>query len=344
MSIKSIIRKKVGPLLQKAGYRTGLMWLLSKIYKKEGAIILMYHSVADNSFSEWIDPANHVPADVFKQQMEFLSKYRNVISLSELVLLLQEGKNPPANTVVITFDDGYLDNLTIAAPVLDQFKLTATLFLPTGYIERGETQWVDQVYSIFKYRSVNKILWGIKTPELFNLNEPEQLKKLYRSVCSELITSDVVNRKDFLQKLSEVLMPISAPPRLTMNWDEVNHLISDYNCFEIGAHTREHTDLTSIPIQEAEVELSECRNIIKNKINCEPYLFSFCYGRTSEELRKVARLEGFYAACGGEGLDPVIQMGADLFRLPRIAGPSRMEYFDMKINYQNTGVWRKLER
>ena len=53
------------------------------------------------------------------------------------------GRTPPAGTVCITFDDGYRDNLTVAAPILEKYRLPATLFLATGFVERGETQWSD---------------------------------------------------------------------------------------------------------------------------------------------------------------------------------------------------------
>ena len=46
----------------------------------------------------------------------------------------------------ITFDDGYRDNLTVAAPILEKYRLPATLFLATGYVERGETQWSDTLH------------------------------------------------------------------------------------------------------------------------------------------------------------------------------------------------------
>src|SRR6202008_4899171 len=59
------------------------------------------------------------------------------------------GRTPAAGTVCITFDDGYLDNLTVAAPILEKHGLPATLFLATGYIERAETQWSDRLYWAF---------------------------------------------------------------------------------------------------------------------------------------------------------------------------------------------------
>src|SRR5712692_3225333 len=110
-----------------------------------GAIILMYHSIAADNVAESVDPPNRLPPGMFERQMAFLSEHRRVVALSHVVEEIAAGRSPAAGTVCITFDDGYLDNLTTAAPILDRHKLPATLFLATGYVERGEAQWADSL-------------------------------------------------------------------------------------------------------------------------------------------------------------------------------------------------------
>lgn len=336
------MRRAWGPPIQKIAYRTGLMALSARLKDVRGAVILMYHSVADERLSKWIDPANHVPADIFEYQIDFLAKKRNVIPLAELVEIIRRGDTPPAGTVVITFDDGYLDNLTIAAPILARYHMPATIFLPTGYIDRGETQWIDQIYSIFTYRTNHRIDWPSDTDCPLDLHEPAQAATLYASLCAELIVSEPEKRKALINRLMEECKPESVPSRLTMTWDDIRVLTSDYSVFDLGGHTLEHTDLTRISLKEAEVELGACRERIKDEIHMIPRFFSFCYGRTSELLRRCAEKAGFEAACGGEGIDPVVRRNADVFRLPRVAAPSTRKNFDLKTDYINTGLWRRM--
>lgn len=137
--------RAIGWPVQPSAYPSGLMGLSSRRDRAHGAVILMYHSVADATTNEWIDPANHVPAHVFERQMEFLSAERVVMSLDDLVRALRNNQSLRPGSTIVTFDDGYLDNLTVAAPVQERFRLAATIFLPTGYIDRGENQWVEQV-------------------------------------------------------------------------------------------------------------------------------------------------------------------------------------------------------
>lgn len=342
--MKQQVRHRFGPFLQVMGHVTGLMQLTARLQQIEGAIILMYHSVVENPQTKWIDPANHVPANVFARQMEFLSRHRNVIGLNKLVSILQEDMIPPTGTVVITFDDGYLDNLTIAAPILDRYELPATLFLPTSYIDRGETQWVDQAYTAFKFRSKPMLAWGTDQATLFDLDDPGQNRVGYKTVCGELLKAGAQERQVLLTELYDQLQPTTRPPRLTMTWDEVRTLLSRHRCFQIGGHTLEHTDLTSVSEDKAKTELTTCAQRIQDELGVRPRHFSFCYGRTSESLRRLTTEVGFEAACGGDGLDPVIKAHADVFRLPRVAAPATMRRFDLLTSSANTGIWRRLGR
>ncbi|PLX48492.1 MAG: hypothetical protein C0613_10750 [Desulfobulbaceae bacterium] len=344
ITIKQSVRRLLGPTLQLVGYKTGLMRLAAGRGQIQGALILMYHSVGDAQNAKWLDPANHVPAAIFSRQMEFLARERKVVALDELVSTLQKGITPAAGTVVITFDDGYLDNLTVAAPILQRYKLPATLFLPIGYIDRAETQWVDQAYSAFKFRSNSRLVWGAGVATTFNLDDRAEHQAGYLAVCEQLLQAGARKRRELLDELFGQLHPTSLPPRLTMNWHEVKSLLRSYPCFEIGGHTLEHTDLSNVSGEEAQKELITCAQRLEEELGVQPHPFSFCYGRTSDSLRRMAATAGFEAACGGEGLDPVIKAPADLFRLPRVAGPASMRRFDLLTSSANTGIWRRLGR
>jgi peptidoglycan/xylan/chitin deacetylase (PgdA/CDA1 family) len=94
---------------------------------RRGSAILMYHAVGDRheQASRYV-----VPERRFKRQMAWLRLRRyNVILLEELVACLREHRLPPAKSVVVTFDDGYLDNAELALPVLRRFGFPATVFL-----------------------------------------------------------------------------------------------------------------------------------------------------------------------------------------------------------------------
>lgn len=96
---------------------------------EDRAIVLMYHSLSPvaNIFM-------NVEPFVFAQQLAYIAALkRPVISLAELVRRLSHGERL-GGSIVITFDDGYRDNRTVAYPVLERYKFPATIFVQTGLI------------------------------------------------------------------------------------------------------------------------------------------------------------------------------------------------------------------
>ncbi len=338
------LRILCGPTFQWVGYTTGLMQITSGRRSADGAVVLMYHSVADHRYSKWIDPRFHVPCGVFEEQMSFLASNKRVIRLSELVAALVNGRRLDAGTTVITFDDGCLDTLEIAAPILDRYGLPATVFLPTGYVDRGENQWVDQLYTAFRFRTTQAIALGSQRELVFNLNDMRQQRACYALLCDELLTARIEKRHVLLEELFGLLRPATGPPpRLTMTWNDVRALLNRYRLFEIGGHGVEHVDITALPEQEAVRELLTCRQRIRDETGIAPRHFSSCYCRSSDTLRRLLANTGFeaaFGACGGH--DPFVRCGTDLYDMPRVEAPATMHGFALAICPANRGVWRRM--
>jgi peptidoglycan/xylan/chitin deacetylase (PgdA/CDA1 family) len=93
--------------------------------------ILMHHHVSPNPGLVTVSPA------VFEKQIHWLAKrgYRS-IGCQEFAAFLA-GEPVPAKSVLITFDDGYLDNYVYAHPILQKYGMKAVLFVVTGWIGEG---------------------------------------------------------------------------------------------------------------------------------------------------------------------------------------------------------------
>ncbi len=104
--------------------------------------ILMYHSVSDKSsgHSHPYFETNTTPGR-FSEQIRFLADrgYRS-LTMSEAADMLQAEETTAERTVAITFDDGYEDFLTDAWPVLDKAGMTATVFVPTAFIDSSSSR------------------------------------------------------------------------------------------------------------------------------------------------------------------------------------------------------------
>ena len=95
--------------------------------------ILMYHHVGEPRDLSGLN----VSAETFERQMEFLKIHHiHVLSLEEVARRVRMHEALPMNAVVITFDDGYLDNIENAFPILKKMGFPATIFMITENIGR----------------------------------------------------------------------------------------------------------------------------------------------------------------------------------------------------------------
>lgn len=103
----------------------GVMWRLSTDYKIYGVPVLNYHQVNDEKHS-----ALTLHVDQFREQMENLhNQGYNTITLAQLYDYLENGTELPNKPIVITFDDGYVDNYKNVLPILKEYNMKATLFM-----------------------------------------------------------------------------------------------------------------------------------------------------------------------------------------------------------------------
>ena len=89
-----------------------------------------------------------VTPDNFNNQMKFLKKNYNIISLSSVNQYLKNHKIP-RNSIAITFDDGYQDNLINAIPILEEYNIPATFFVTSGYIGNNKEFYQETLNRIF---------------------------------------------------------------------------------------------------------------------------------------------------------------------------------------------------
>ncbi|QWD89163.1 polysaccharide deacetylase family protein [Polynucleobacter sp. MWH-CaK5] len=129
-------------LLNRTAYLLLELWRLIESWliknTQPSAIILLYHRVAEVKS----DPAKLAVTPIcFEQHIIFLKKNYEVISLEELIERCQSN-SLVGKEAVITFDDGYQDNLNVALPLLEKYQVPATIFVTTGMIgEVPNFQW-----------------------------------------------------------------------------------------------------------------------------------------------------------------------------------------------------------
>ena len=268
-------------------YRTGLMRgltaVIDRTHPRRVAQVLTYHRVNDDH-----DPFfPSVPTAVFERQMAWLAKAYRVFTVETLVERLRRG-TLPRNAIALTFDDGYRDNLTHAAPILARHGLKATIFLATGYIGSAEVPWVDRVALAFKTTRATRFVapWG---EELALTTPVERLAALERTLDDFKRRPD----EDMRRIVDDVLTTLDVTDQrgfktLMLTWGDV-HALTGLG-FSLGAHTVNHPILSRVSAQRAWTEILGSRTMIQSVRGTPPTAFAYPNGRPEDYTANVARL------------------------------------------------------
>ncbi|WP_239256221.1 polysaccharide deacetylase family protein [Listeria ilorinensis] len=151
--------------------------------------VLMYHSINEDVKNNLIIPPNE-----FDEQMKWLKDNGyHPLYLRELGDILETGKNVPEKPIVITFDDGYLDNYTNAYPILKKYALPANIFVITSKIG-ADNHFDEQAMKEMAANGIEMESHTVHHPELNQLPYEAQLRELTDSKkCIETITGQEVN-------------------------------------------------------------------------------------------------------------------------------------------------------
>jgi peptidoglycan/xylan/chitin deacetylase (PgdA/CDA1 family) len=254
--------------------------------------ILTYHRVNDDD-----DPFfSALPTAVFERQMRHVARNYRVLPLEDLVERLQRG-GLPRNALAITFDDGYRDNLTHAAPILSRLGLPATIFLATGFIGTAEVPWFDRLAQGLK----KSPLEAVRTPWGENLDlagVPNRLRAMTRALDYFKGVPD----EDRHRALEAILTALAVTDQrsfknLMLSWDDVQALRG--LGFAIGAHTVNHPILSRVTTKRAWTEILGSRTMIESACGAAPRLFAYPNGGSedyTDTVKRLVREAGFSCA------------------------------------------------
>lgn len=230
--------------------------------------ILAYHRIGDfdkDSYPFDIELISATQAE-FDWQMGHIKKYYNPISFSLLASSFETGTALPKRPVIVTFDDGFEDNYSIAFPVLKKHGIPATIFLATDYIGTKEIFWFDWVVYVLR----NIINPGsLELPGLSSAMKPETTQESISRVLKHLKKISNQERLVALSKMRDLVQKepvyIDNSKSKPMNWNQAREM--SQNGIEFGSHTASHPILSRLTDDELTRELIASRDAIQGAIH-----------------------------------------------------------------------------
>jgi peptidoglycan/xylan/chitin deacetylase (PgdA/CDA1 family)/glycosyltransferase involved in cell wall biosynthesis len=257
-----------------------------------GGLILAYHRVAS------LSPDTHglcVPADRFRDHMRYLAAHCTPMPLEDLFLAAQSDALPE-RAVAVTLDDGYLDALTTAAPILAEHRVPATLFVNSERLDEEHEAWHDVVERVLISGeglppSLKMRLSGSEVS--LDVTTPDERRRALMTLHGTLLSMSADERADVLDQLA-AWSSLDLTPRQDRRMllgTEVQSLSQIPGC-SIGSHSARHLLLPGQPPEVQRAELLECKRILEGLV--EQPVRSFCYpfGEHDDELAGVVRRAG----------------------------------------------------
>src|SRR3989344_6897235 len=121
--------------------------------------ILLYHGVTEreNFFGIENYRHKHIPQKAFRQQLQLIRAHFRVVPLQSLIEAWSSAPKKARGMLAITFDDGYRDIFRVAWPILQDYSIPFTIFLPTDFIEQQKPLWVDQLEYTINHCQINEL-------------------------------------------------------------------------------------------------------------------------------------------------------------------------------------------
>ncbi|MEJ6737008.1 MAG: polysaccharide deacetylase family protein [Flavobacteriales bacterium] len=241
---------------------------------KQRLILPFYHLVSDETPKH----VQHLYAarsiERFKEDLDFLLKHYNSISLEELITLNKSGKAITDNCFHITFDDGLKEFYTVVAPILKERGVHATVFLNADFIDNA---------ALF-YRFKASILFDeLQNDELLNLKYADKF------ILDGLANEHKVDFDAYLKK---------HQPYLTS--EQIKELIGEG--FTFGAHSKDHPLYKDLDFAEQLSQTQESLATIKSQFNLEYSVFSFPFtddGVLQQLFNKISEFTDLTFGCAG---------------------------------------------
>lgn len=308
--------------------------------REHKVLILLYHRIADPLVDPW---ALSVTPRHFEEHLAVIQRYAMPMRLGDVPAALLTA-TLPGRGIVVTFDDGYADNLHRAKPALVRHGVPATVFLTTGAIGGVREFWWDELERLLLRPGIvsarlqlnfNDSLfeWDLGEASSHNGDVAWQHRhwRAYESAPSA--------RHALYRALRERLQPLPDRERQRVlgqlrAWVGVEHScreshrilsplevagLVDGGLIDVGAHTVRHPALSALPRVSQQEEIGRSKAHVEAMVGGPITSFSYPFGRRCDyttETVALAREAAFSCACSN--FVGIVTAATDPFQLPRV--------------------------
>jgi peptidoglycan/xylan/chitin deacetylase (PgdA/CDA1 family) len=347
--ISSILQRAVYPALGKVGY--------FHLRVPGATSVITYHGVLPEKYvsgDTFLDGAL-LSLAAFRAQLRLLKRHYQVISPDLFLSWLRGVEELPARSVLLTCDDGLLNNTQIMLPILQEEALQCLFFVTGGSVADSPGMlWYIELYLMLMraLRSQEPFDWrGMPIPRIPETRREKRM--CWLNLMKVLSRLDAAARRDLLEEAAErwgldrawkqsyLEEPLLQSRFQLLRPSEVRCL-SDAG-MTIGAHTIGHPVLSEAPAELAHAEITDCRQALQRDLAQEVWAIAYPFGDpTSVGDREYRFAEAAGYECGFVNVGGSIGESDSRFSLPRIHVTAEMSLPEYEAHI--SGFHNRLQR
>lgn len=309
---------------------TGCFRLLSP----EVVPVFMLHRVYSGAHSI----AGGLSEETLRAHLSYLSRHGyKVLTMDELLAMLEEDGRIHSKSVMFTIDDGFFDHFEIASRVFDEFKFVLNCFVITAFLDGELWPWDDQITYAIHHSPLSDAALTLPGGERCSLDLSEKVintaTRRLRDTLKAGPQMDVYHwiQSELFPRLA-VEYPAEAPPEFAaMSWADAR--ILQQAGHGVFPHTRSHRILSMLPTDEKLSEIDQSRQRVEEEMGMVPIVFAYPTGRQEdydqENMEQLKRI-GFRMAF--TTVPDYVRKGQNLMELPRFSLPAGAADFRQIVN------------
>ncbi len=296
--------------------------------------IAMYHYTRDLSHSRY-PKIKGLDYKLFERQLLFFKENFHVVTMEEVLAVLDGGGVLPDDALLLTFDDGYIDNFTVALPLLRKYGMQGSFFIPGKTFTEDVLLDVNKIHFILAsapekalkddlmqllnqhrggavFPSNEELYERYAVPNRFDSGDVVFVKRVLQTAIPEEIRSEIASA---LFKKYVGLSERDFSRELYMNRDQIRCLKE--NGMFIGLHGYDHYWLGNLSRSAMERDTERALEVMDEFIDRDGWVMNYPYGNYNEGVLEYIAGRGCRMGLTTEVCAADLE-GDDRYRLPRL--------------------------
>lgn len=276
--------------------------------------ISMYHYTRDLKHSRYPE-IKGLDVNLFREQIAFMKSNFNIVTMEQVLEAISTKEKLPEKALLLTFDDGYADNYNVAMPILEEYGVQGSFFIPGKTFTTHQLLDVNKIHYVLASANIYNLIEDLKkemdyyrgqefqyapTEELFakyavasrfDIKETVFVKQMLQTVLPEKLRN-IISSKLFAKYVGVTEEQLAY--ELYMSEEQIRTM-KRHGMF-IGIHGYDHYWLGNLPVEQMENDISLALDALDEFVDRKQWVMNYPYGNYNKDVLAYISKQG---ACLG---------------------------------------------